>query len=121
MGVFSGDVETRWADDGRSMILLNTLTYSDRLSRIWTAPAGSVVDGASIPRICWILIGSPFVGRYRRASVIHDVYCQNRLATWRATHKVFDEMMQTDTVSWIKRWLMFRAVWFGGPRWEKTP
>lgn len=116
-GVFSGPVDTRWLDDGRSMEVLNILTFTDSTGKVWTAPAGAVVDGASIPRLLWWFIGSPFCGRYRRASVIHDVYCKTMSEPWQSVHNVFNEMMAADFVVFFKRFLMFRAVWFGGPRW----
>ena len=55
-GYYSGPVDTRWNSDGRTMTLLNELRYVDPKGQVWVAPAGSVVDGASIPRALW-----PFV------------------------------------------------------------
>src|SRR5471032_1977125 len=49
-GYYVGNVETRWDSDGRTMTLLSELRYVDPNGEIWVAPAGSVVDGASIPR-----------------------------------------------------------------------
>src|SRR5437899_7943597 len=72
-GHYSGYVEARWENDGRTMTLLSELRYSDPEGVVWIAPAGSVVDGASIPRSLWSLMGGPFEGKYRNASVLHDV------------------------------------------------
>ncbi len=72
-GHFSGPVETRWESDGVTMVLLNELRYTDPYGQVWVAPAGSRVDGASIPRAFWSIIGGPFEGKYRNASVLHDV------------------------------------------------
>ena len=49
-GHFSGPIETRWENDGVTMVLLNELRYTDPYGKVWVAPAGSRVDGASIPR-----------------------------------------------------------------------
>jgi len=57
------------------MKVLREFFFSDPSSKKWSAPAGSVVDGASIPRALWTIIGSPYTGDYRRASVVHDVAC----------------------------------------------
>jgi hypothetical protein len=113
----SGQVAAQWINDGRSMELLRPVSFVDAAGKLWLAPAGSVIDGASIPRVFWRLIGSPFVGRFRRASVIHDVYCVNRLEPWGKVHRVFNEMMRVDGVPAWRRRLMFAAVWFFGPRW----
>ena len=72
-GHFSGSVETRWENDGVTMVLLNELRYTDPYGQVWVAPAGSRVNGASIPRAFWSIIGGPFEGKYRNASVLHDV------------------------------------------------
>ena len=55
------------------MTLLNELRYTDPKGVVWIAPAGSVIDGASIPRALWSFMGGPFEGKYRNASVLHDV------------------------------------------------
>src|SRR3954449_8919126 len=72
-GYYSSLPETRWNSDGRSMTLLNELRYTDPDGVVWIAPAGSNLDGASIPRSLWSLMGGPFEGKYRNASVLHDV------------------------------------------------
>lgn len=33
------------------------------------------MDGTSIPRALWTLVGSPFTGDYRRAAIVHDKAC----------------------------------------------
>src|SRR4051812_16230359 len=56
-GYYSGSPETRWDSDGRTMTLLNEFRYTDPKGDVWVAPAGSVVDGASIPRSLWTIMG----------------------------------------------------------------
>src|SRR4029450_10737724 len=78
-GKFSGAPEAVWlTQEGRAdrdMRIVRTFSFTDPDSREWNAPAGSVVDGASIPRALWTIVGSPYTGDYRRASVGHDVAC----------------------------------------------
>lgn len=78
-GHFSSEPDARWlTDDGtpdRLMRVLQDFSFTDPSSRTWTAPAGSLVDGASIPRALWTVVGSPYTGDYRRASIVHDVAC----------------------------------------------
>jgi hypothetical protein len=71
-GYYGGEPVTRWSPDGRNMILVTELRYTDPKGEVWVAPAGSVTDGASIPRYLWSLMGGPFEGQYRNASVLHD-------------------------------------------------
>ena len=77
-GYYSGNIDTRWDQDGRTMTLLNELRYTDPKGVVWVAPAGSVIDGASIPRALWSFMGGPFEGKYRNASVLHDVAYDQR-------------------------------------------
>src|SRR5262245_20217290 len=63
-GHFTGEPVTKWNPDGRSMTLLTELRYTDPHGEVWVAPIGSVVDGASIPRYLWSVMGGPFEGQY---------------------------------------------------------
>jgi Protein of unknown function (DUF1353) len=75
---WSDDPQTTWLTEpnpDRQMVLLREFWFVDRHNRKWLAAAGSIVDGASIPRALWTLVGSPYTGDYRRASIVHDVAC----------------------------------------------
>ena len=78
-GTFSGEPEAVWlTEEGtpdRNVRLLKEFSFTDPDAKEWQAPLGAVVDGASIPRALWTIIGSPYTGDYRRASVVHDVAC----------------------------------------------
>ena len=79
---FENDVVTIWltgSDEDRDLELTRDFAFVEPTGR-WDAPAGSVVNGASIPSGLRSIIGSPFVGNYRRAAVIHDVYYRNHQA-----------------------------------------
>ena len=71
---FSGQPVTRWNDDYRTMVLLEEFYYIDPDGEKWIAPVGSELNGATIPRQLWGIVGSPYVGKYRRASIVHDVH-----------------------------------------------
>lgn len=55
--------------------------FDDPNGMQWITPAGTEVDGASIPQFFWSFIGGPFEGSYINASVIHDHYCRTRSRT----------------------------------------
>lgn len=79
-GSFSGNPKTEWLSENggdRDMRLLETFWYTDPNGRRWTAPQGSITNGASIPRTLWTSVGSPFTGAYRCAAIIHDVALRN--------------------------------------------
>src|SRR5450830_1020841 len=80
-GSFVGSVITRWLDDTdhRKMELMAPFSYIDPQKLNWDAPKGWIVDGASIPQVAWSIIGGPYEGAYRNASVIHDVACDQKV------------------------------------------
>lgn len=116
---YVGDVVAKWLPDGRTMELTEDFFFVDANGLVWSAPKGSIVDGASIPRFFWRYIGSPFVGKYRNASVIHDVYCQTKSRPHKQVHKVFLEMMLVSGVDKDEASKMYLAVKVGGPKWQK--
>ena len=93
-GYFSGPVEARWESDGVTMVLLHELRYTDPYGEVWVAPAGSRVDGASIPRVFWSIIGAPFEGKYRKASVLHDVAYDQQSRPWEDVDRMFYNAMR---------------------------
>jgi hypothetical protein len=119
-GRFIGKVQTEWLDDGRRMRLLSRFSYVDPDERQWHAPAKWIVDGASIPQAGWSIIGGPFEGRYRAASVIHDVACVQKERPWEAVHQAFYYAMLASGVEVTTAKLMFAAVYHGGPRWDQV-
>ena len=110
-GYYSGPVDTRWENDGRSMTLLNELRYTDPKGVVWIAPAGSKVDGASIPRSLWSLMGGPFEGKYRNASVLHDVAYDQHIRPWQECDRMFYNAMRCSGVSAIEAKTMFYALY----------
>jgi hypothetical protein len=92
--------------------------FVDSSGRKWVVPAGAIVDGASIPSLFWSIIGGPFEGKYRNASVIHDYYCDVRTRPWRDTDRVFFEAMRASGVSEREAKALYMAVVYGGPHWD---
>ncbi len=115
---FIGDVLTKWSIDGRHMELLGPFEFVQSSGRRWPVPAGTIVDGASIPQVFWSIIGGPFEGQYRAPSVIHDYYCDTRTRKYADVHRIFYEGMLVAGVSASKAWLMYRAVATFGPKWD---
>ena len=102
---------------GRTMKIKNDFSFIDSSGKRWLAPGGSIVDGASIPRVFWSLLGGPYEGLYRDASVVHDVACVTRTRRWEDVHLMFYEAMLISGVSINKAKIMYAAVYYFGPRW----
>ena len=117
-GFFSGPVETRWEADGVTMVLLNELRYTDPYGEVWVAPAGSRVDGASIPRAFWSIIGGPFDGKYRKASVLHDVAYDTQTRSWQDADLMFYNAMRCSGVGAFTAKTMYYALVRHGRHWK---
>jgi hypothetical protein len=115
---YEGVVRTEWNGDGRTMTLLNDFAFVDAAGLRWTAGKGSKIDGASIPQVLWST-GGPYEGKYRDASVIHDVYCDEtpKTRTWQAVHRMFHAAMLASGVDGPRALFMFGAVYRHGPKW----
>jgi hypothetical protein len=117
-GRFEGDLVLKALADGRTMELVQPFKYVDSQGVEWPVPSLTHVDGASIPSVFWSIIGAPYTGKYREASVIHDYYCQTRSQHWKAVHRVFYDGMLARKVEPIQAKIMYLAVYRFGPRWD---
>lgn len=122
-GKFVGEVVATWCVEpsapDRKMLLVEDFQYVAPDGKGWLAPKGRKVDGASIPEFLWgSVIGSPFTGDFRRASVVHDIACEDKPYTSNEAHLMFYNAMRCDNTS---RWLakvMYTAVRLFGPQWR---
>jgi len=117
-GYYNGEPVTKWNSDGRTMTLLTELRYTDPHGEVWVAPIGSVVDGASIPRYLWSIMGGPFEGRYRNGSVLHDVaYEKHNRPSWDCD-RMFYNAMRCSGVSVGEAKTMYYALYKFGRHWK---
>lgn len=121
---FHGVVKTEWvrgesAMDTRRFKLLAPVEYVASDETVWKAEPGTVINGASIPRAFWSVIGAPTTGPYRDASVIHDYYCGTRERHWEATHWVFYDACRASGLGPWKANVMYLAVYHYGPMWDE--
>ena len=117
-GEFKGRILAEWLPDNRKMQLAEPFEFISPDGRRWPVPAGTVVDGASIPKVFWSIIGGPFEGAYRGPSVVHDYYCVVRTRGFRDVHRMFHEAMLAAGVGDRRARLMFEAVDRFGPTWD---
>jgi len=108
------------------MVLVAPVTFTDEGGRDWTAPAGTLTDGASVPRLALPVSDGRFDTRFLKAAVVHDAYCQKdnmgrnppfQSQTWRDTHRMFHAACLAGGTPRGRARAMFAAVWYGGPRW----
>jgi Protein of unknown function (DUF1353)/Bacterial SH3 domain len=118
-GQFFGELVLKPERDGIHMTTVRPFGYVDDTGKRWETKAGLKTDGASIPRVLWSVIGSPFTGKYLPAAVIHDQFCESKYRSWEATHNVFYEAMMASGVNRTQGLIMWAAVYRFGPRWTK--
>jgi len=118
-GTYVGRVVVAWNDDGRTMTLVEPFAYVDPNGVRWDAPAGARIDGASIPRFAWSIVGGPYEGKYRAPSVVHDVACNERTRDWQDVHLMFHRGMLAAGVDARIALIMYAAVYHFGPRWPR--
>lgn len=116
-GIFNGPLIAEFDRNGRTITLKYAYIYTDPAGSKWVAPAGSVVDGASIPQVAWSFVGGPLDGVYRNASVIHDVACIQRNKPWELVHLTFYYAMLASGVGERTAKILYAAVYAFGPRW----
>jgi len=113
--MFTNTVKTEWLQDSpRDMRILEPISFIDKLGISWDVPDGAIINGASIPKFAQSIIGTPFIGRYRRASVIHDYYYDNREREKDVTDYMFYEACIFDGVPHIKAHAMLLALQTSG-------
>lgn len=85
-------------------------------------PAGFVTDGASIPPLCWALVGHPYSPSSLRAAILHDALCRDHAhgLTSARVHRVFYDALRADGVAWLRARAMHAAVAVFGPRWSSV-
>ena len=117
VGKFVGIVKTEWLTDvqrgDRDMRLLEDFTYVDGTGQEWKAPAGSVINGASIPRALWSTVGSPYTDNYRRASVIHDAACGQAHLDRKEVDHMFYWACRAGGCDWLQARTLYIGVRIG--------
>lgn len=104
--------------DGRQFDLVNDYRYVDSRGVEWKVPSGTRVNGASIPSYLWSIVGGPWEGKYRNASVIHDYFYGQRKYASEEIHWVFYDAMRKSNVGIVKAKLMYWAVLRFNPKWK---
>ena len=105
--------------------LTTPLTFVDQNDVEWTAPAGTLTDGASIPDWALSITGRPNKSAIFRAAIVHDAYCQasskasDQLYSrpWKATHQMFYDGCVACGASPSQAAMWWAAVRLGGPKW----
>ena len=95
-----------------------------RAFRWWlTIDRNFVFDGASIPRLCWTLIGVyPTHPKVQAAALVHDALYGTHYSTRAQADRVFYRLCRNDGMSRIRAGIMWAALRsFGWLAWRRSP
>lgn len=83
-----------------------------------TVPAGYVTDLASIPRVLWPIVGSPYDPRFAKAATVHDYLYSTKQVPREEADKELKTLLRLAGVPRWKCQAMYLAVRaFGGLHW----
>lgn len=102
------------------------ISFQDENGKIWTAPTGTITDGASIPGVLAGFFGGKLSENHLHAAIIHDAYCAGaneggpayQIETWQDTHLMFYHACLVNGKAPTQAKLMYAGVRLGGPRWS---
>ena len=114
--MFNGPLIVEILEDGLHVKVVLDFTFTDATGRVWIAPQGLISDGASIPRLFWTAVGSPFTGQYRRAAILHDSAYSTPGMDKSAADKMLLEASLADGCDEALANIIYEGVKVGGAR-----
>lgn len=81
-----------------------------------TVPVGFLMNGASIPRMLWAVIGHPLETEFVYPAGLHDWECTTCKTRSPIVHQRFRAALKAEGVPAVRRWAMWAAVRLFGPR-----
>ena len=73
-------------------------------------PEGYLTDGATIPKVFWSVIGSPYLPEYITAAIVHDWCCDEKYDVEEMSD-LFFELLKLSNVPNLTAKLMRKAVY----------
>lgn len=98
--------------NGGSAVLLGALTWRTRNTFV-RVPAGFVTDGASIPPLCWWLVGHPFSYSLLKAATLHDYELQLASAPPAVIHRRLYHALRSCGNGRVRAGVCFAGAWIG--------
>ncbi len=93
-------------------VTLEAVTVAD-----WIVPAGTISDGASVPRAFWGIC-TPIDGRYIEIFTWHDYAYREHLLTRDEVDQIMRDLLVKAGMSKVKAYTIYRAVRaFGSAHW----
>jgi hypothetical protein len=119
-GQFEGKVVVEWLDDPfvSTMRLVEDFAFRQAKGKVWSVPRGQILDGKGMPPLFRDLVGQPFDGGFRKASVIYDAAAQKMTEPWEEAQRMFYEASVAEGVTPQDAKAMYLLLAAQGSRWE---
>ena len=122
-GTFLGKVVLEWDDDDgfnrHKIKLLSDFGFQDPAGKKWIAQKGAELDGSSFTPLFEQMVGLPFVGEHRRASVLHDYYSRQLTESWRDVRRMYYAALLAEGLSESEAKTTYAVLYGAGMRWEQ--
>ena len=117
-GSFEGKVIVEWLDDPYvlKLRLVNEFAFHDAIGD-WVVPAGSVVDGRSLPTLFVSLVGRPFESNFRQTAVVYDYAVKSKEHSWEESQRMFFDGLLAEGVMPVEAKVMYMLLNATGARW----
>ena len=121
------NVPGSFESSGAHFVIARPLFFVDQSGEQWVAPAQTITDGVSIPRLWMSIIGAPTEANFMKAAILHDAYCaadNRRGASYharsrRAVNRMFYEALLASGTAPTKARVMYICLGLFGPaRWD---
>jgi hypothetical protein len=121
-GRFQGNIILEWVDDSpfvATMRLVEKFSFQQANGKTWEVPAQATVDGRFAPPLFTRLMGHPFEGGFRKASIVYDHAVQDMTQPWEEAQRMFYEASIVEGVLPIEAKVMYMLMNAGGTRWAE--
>ena len=117
---FEGRVVVEWLDDAfvPSMRAVEDFGFRQAKGKFWKVARGQVFDGRGMPPLFCDLVGPPYEGRFRKASMVYESATQRMTEKWDEAQRMFFEAAVAEGVAPQDAKVMYLLLALQGSRWE---
>jgi hypothetical protein len=97
--------------------LKEELLFRQTGGETWVVPANAIVDGRSMPKLFFSLIGHPFTSGFLKTAIIYDYAVKAKVRRWTDAQRMFVEGVVVEGVPTIEAKAMYMLLHATGSRW----
>lgn len=100
-----------------TMRLKEELLFRQTGGGTWVVPANAIVDGRSMPKLFFSLIGHPFESGFLKTAITYDYAVKAKVRRWTDAQRMFVEGVVVEGVATIEAKAMYMLLHATGSRW----